>query len=70
VDQDGDEEAVVLTFLYRLAQSDAGDALERQARRRILKAYKTDKPCQTILDAATHAFDDWQNRSAMESRTP
>ena len=41
VDQDGDEEAVVLTFLYRLAQSDAGDALERQARRRIIKAYKT-----------------------------
>ena len=59
---------VVLGFLHVLAQSEAGNALERQVRRQILKACKTDEPHQTVLDAPTSVLDGWQNRSAMEGR--
>ncbi|MBC6439345.1 MAG: VWA domain-containing protein [Rhodospirillales bacterium] len=65
-----DERLVVLGFLHVLAQSEAGKALERHVRRKILKAYKTDKPRQTVVDAVTCVFDGWQNRNAMEGGGP
>lgn len=65
-----EEWLVILGFLHVLAQSEAGNALERQVRRQILKACKTDKPHQTVLDAVTYVYDGWQNRNAMEGSRP
>jgi hypothetical protein len=67
VDQGEDEAMVVAAFLYLLAGSQAGNALDRQVRRRILKAYKTKSPHHAVLDAVTVAFDAWQNQSAAEA---
>ena len=66
VERGEDEEAVLFALLHVLAQSEVGKAIGRQVRRHILKAYKTDRPNQTVLDAVTYVFDGWQKRSAME----
>jgi Ca-activated chloride channel family protein len=60
VDQGVSEAMVVAAFLYLLAGSEAGNVLDRQVRRRILKAYKTETPHQAVMDAVTYAFDDWK----------
>jgi Ca-activated chloride channel family protein len=66
VDQGVDEAMVVTAFLYLVAGSEAGNALDRQVRRRILKAYKTATPRQAVMDAVTCAFDGWQSQGTAE----
>ncbi len=67
VEQGVDEAMVVAAFLYLLAGSEAGNALDRQVRRRILKAYKTETPHQAVMDAVTYAFDAWRRQWATEA---
>jgi Ca-activated chloride channel family protein len=64
VDGGAAEAAVVVAFLHLLAESDAGNALERGTRRQIVRAYKRAAPPQTVMEGATRAFNDWQARSA------
>jgi Ca-activated chloride channel homolog len=51
VDLDGNEEHVVITFLYMLAKSSAGNALSRDAKRCFIKAYKDSQPDPSISNA-------------------
>lgn len=64
MDQGVDEGMVVAAFLYVLADSEAGNALVREVRRRILKAYKTATPRQAVMQVVTYAFDGWQSARA------
>jgi Ca-activated chloride channel homolog len=54
--------SVVLGFLHAVLKSDAGKSLGRQVRRRILKAFKIEKPSETLTLAATKIFDQWQGK--------
>ncbi len=66
-DQGVDEAMVVAAFLYLLAGLEVGNPLHRQVRRRILKAFKTAKPHQAVIDRVTYALDTWQRQSAREA---
>lgn len=50
------EEALVIALLYLLAESEAGNEFERQARRSILKAYKAQPARSVPLDAVRSAL--------------
>ena len=51
-----DEPTMIAAFLNFLAISDAGRALDRQVRRRILKAYKTRKPAPLPVELLVASF--------------
>jgi Ca-activated chloride channel homolog len=59
------EHLVMVAFLYRLVESAAGKNLERQVRRRILKAHATEAPDQAVMDAATGALEEWERKRTM-----
>jgi Ca-activated chloride channel homolog len=65
VESGHDEHLVMVAFLYLLAESVAGKNLERQVRRRILKAHATEAPDQAVMDAATGVLEEWQRKRAM-----
>ena len=52
------EEALVIALLYLLAESEAGNEFERQARRSILKAYKAQPAHSSTLDVVMSALRD------------
>jgi Ca-activated chloride channel homolog len=66
VESGHEERMVMIAFLYLLAGSAAGQNLERQVRRRILKAHSTEAPDQAIMDAAAGVLEDWERKPFME----
>jgi hypothetical protein len=60
-----DERLVMVAFLYHLAESVTGQDLERQVRRRILKAHLTGMPDQDVMDATVGVLEDWERKWAM-----
>jgi hypothetical protein len=65
VESGHDEHLVMVAFLYLLAETEAGKALERQVRRRILKAHATAAPDQAVMDAAAGVLEEWDRKQAM-----
>ena len=69
VESGHDEHLVMVAFLYLLAKSEAGKDLERQVRRRILKAHVTAAPGQAVMDAAAGVLEEWERKQAMAAST-
>jgi Ca-activated chloride channel homolog len=65
VESGQDERLVMVAFLYLLAESVAGKDLERQVRRRILKAHANEAPDQAVMDAAAGVLEEWERKRAM-----
>jgi Ca-activated chloride channel homolog len=59
VERGEDEEVVVLALLHLLSESEAGRMLERQVRRLILKAYKTHRPNEPLVNRMQDVFRSW-----------
>lgn len=55
-----EETVVVAAFLYALARTEAGNALDRRVRRLLLEACKTRTPPRAVMDAVTSALDAWR----------
>jgi Ca-activated chloride channel homolog len=65
VESGHDEQLVMVAFLYLLAETEAGKDLERQVRRRILKAHVTEAPGQAVMDAAAGVLEEWERKRDM-----
>ena len=70
VGQGESETAVVVTFLYRLANSPAGKGLDGRVQTRILNTHQTNQLGETVVDVVNRAFDDWEARSITEGSAP
>ena len=59
VDDGQDPETVVIVFLYLLSESEAGHALDRQRRRRILAAWKKRPADEGMVTAVRRVLESW-----------
>ena len=59
VDDGQDPETVVIVFLYLLSESEAGHALDRQRRRRILTAWKKRSADEGTVAAIRRVLESW-----------